>query len=80
MFSSAVRVGIRLKAWKTKPIFSRRSVVRALSLSPDRAGAVDHRLAGGRGVERGQAVHQRGLARARGTHDRGELPGVQVDA
>ena len=34
MFSSAVRVGIRLNAWKTKPTFSRRSVVSALSLSP----------------------------------------------
>ena len=31
MFSSAVSVGTRLKDWKTKPIFSRRSVVRSLS-------------------------------------------------
>jgi len=30
MFSSAVRVGTRLNAWKTKPIRSRRSVVRPL--------------------------------------------------
>ena len=34
MFSSAVRVGRRLKAWKTKPTLSRRSVVRRLSSSP----------------------------------------------
>ncbi len=31
MFSSAVRVGIRLKDWKTKPIRSRRSWVSVLS-------------------------------------------------
>ncbi len=34
MFSRAVRVGTRLNDWKTKPSRSRRSVVRALSLSP----------------------------------------------
>ena len=34
MFSSAVRVGMRLKAWKTKPMRSRRSSVRSLSLRP----------------------------------------------
>ena len=33
MFSMAVRVGTRLKAWKMKPIFSRRRRVRRLSLS-----------------------------------------------
>jgi hypothetical protein len=33
MFSSAVSVGSRLKAWKTKPILSRRSVVSRLSSS-----------------------------------------------
>ena len=31
MFSSALRVGIRLKAWKTKPTRSRRSRVKAFS-------------------------------------------------
>ena len=34
MFSSAVRVGTRLNAWKTKPIRSRRSAVSFLSDSP----------------------------------------------
>ena len=34
MFSCAVRVGIRLKAWKTNPIRSRRNAVSALSLRP----------------------------------------------
>ena len=33
MFSSALRVGTRLKDWKTKPTRSRRRVVRSLSLS-----------------------------------------------
>ena len=34
MFSSAVSVGTRLKAWKTKPIRSRRSAVIFLSDRP----------------------------------------------
>ena len=33
MFSMAVRVGTRLKLWKTKPMRSRRSCVISLSLS-----------------------------------------------
>ena len=37
MFSSAVRVGTRLNAWKTNPIWSRRSRVSSLSLSRDRS-------------------------------------------
>ena len=76
MFSSAVRVGIRLNAWKTKPICSRRSAVSCLVLEAGQRGAVDDGLAGGRGVERGEAVHQGRLARARRAHDRGELAGV----
>src|SRR5258705_512142 len=38
MFSSAVRVGTRLNAWKVKPILSRRSSVSLRAASPDRAG------------------------------------------
>jgi hypothetical protein len=34
MFSSAVKVGSRLKAWKTKPILSRRRAVSRRSSSP----------------------------------------------
>ena len=80
MFSSAVSVGIRLKAWKTKPIRSRRSVVRSLSLQPARASvAADDDLPDGGRVERGQAVHQRRLAGARRAHHRGELAGLEVD-
>jgi hypothetical protein len=37
MFSYALRVGIRLNAWKMKPIFSRRSSVSCLSLRVDRS-------------------------------------------
>ena len=33
MFSAAVSVGTRLKAWNTKPMVSRRSVVSCFSLS-----------------------------------------------
>ena len=35
MFSSADRVGTRLKDWKTKPIWVRRSTVSCLSFSRD---------------------------------------------
>ena len=37
MFSRAVSVGSRLKAWKMKPTWSRRSWVSALSSSDDRS-------------------------------------------
>ena len=50
-----------------------------LVLEPGQLDAVDDGLAAGRGVERGQAVHQRRLAGARGPHDGGELAGVEVD-
>ena len=79
MFSSAVSVGIRLKDWKTKPIWSRRTWVSALSSSVREVGAADEDLAGGERVEAGHAVHQRGLARARRAHDRGEAAGLEVD-
>ena len=79
MFSSAVSVGTRLKDWKTNPISSRRSRVSALSLSAELLVADEHRPGVG-GVERGAAVHQRRLARPARPHDRGELPGGQVEA
>jgi hypothetical protein len=37
MFSDALRVGSRLNAWKTKPTWSRRSRVSALSSSVERS-------------------------------------------
>ena len=79
MFSRAVRVGTRLKAWKMKPILSRRSRVSRLSSSVDEVGVADEDAARGEGVEPGDAVHQRRLARARRAHDGGELAGVEVD-
>lgn len=79
MFSRAVRVGSRLNAWKMKPILSRRSLVSCLSfrepssVSPMRTEPEEK-------VSRpADAVHQRGLAGAGGTHDRGELGLVELD-
>ena len=73
MFSSAVSVGTRLKDWKTKPIWSRRSRVSALSLSLVSSVSPTYDLPLVGGVQRGAAVHQRRLARARGPHHGGEL-------
>ena len=50
-----------------------------LVVSVGEVGAADVHLAGGERVEAGHAVHQRGLARARRAHDRGEPPAVEVD-
>ena len=43
-------------------------------------GVADEHLPRGQRVQAGQAVHQGRLARARRTHDRGELAGGQVEA
>ena len=80
MFSSAVSVGTRLNDWNTKPIRSRRS--RVSCLVAERARARCRRSTPGpRSAvsSAGEAVHQRRLARAGRPHDRGELPGVEVD-
>ena len=52
--------------------------LRVVHLRDVLAGDVD--AAGGRLVEPGQDVHQRGLAGPRGAHDRGELAARDVDA
>jgi hypothetical protein len=78
MFSSAVRVGTRLKAWKTNPIRSRRSSVRWRSLSVVRSTSPRNTGRGGV-VEPGGAVHERRLPGAGLAHDRGELTRVQVE-
>ena len=82
MFCSAVSIGSRLKDWKTKPTWSRRKTVSAVSSSVSSVDARDRDAAAGRDVEAGQAVHQRGLAGAGGAHDRGEPARgeVEVDA
>ena len=79
MFSSAVSVGIRLYAWKTKPTCSRRSSVSCLSLSVGEVRLADEDGALGERVEAGEAVQQRRLAGSRRTHDRREAAGFERD-
>ena len=79
MFSSAVRTGTRLKAWKTNPILSRRRrvSVRVVELA-DLVPAMPAVPVGGL-VEPGEHVHQRRLAGPRGAHDRGERGGRDLE-
>ena len=79
MFSSAVRTGSRLKAWKMKPIFSRRRSVRRLSSSVVISMSVDLDGAGRGPVEAREAVHQRRLAGSRRSHDRAVLATHEAD-
>ena len=73
MFSSASSIGSRLKNWKTKPMWSRRSM-RELGVVQRRdLGAADRHRPGGRLVEAGEDVHQRRLAGARRAHHGDEL-------
>ena len=79
MFSSAVNVGMRLNAWKMKPMRSRRSFVSFFSLERAEVDVADpHRTARER-VEPGERVHERRLAGARRAHDRGEACGRELD-
>ncbi len=70
MFSRAVSVGIRLNVWKMKPTFSRRSTVSSFSESVVRSTSPMNTLALAGRVQARHAVEQRGLAGARGPHDR----------
>ena len=79
MFCPAVSIGSRLKAWNTKPTCSRRNSGERGVVEPGEVAAGDRDGAGGGGVQAGQAVHQRRLARAGRPHDRGEAAGRQVD-
>ena len=74
MFSFAVSIGSRLKNWKMKPmcVAPQLRQLRVVELADRGAGDVD--LAGGRPVEPGEDVHQRGLAGARRAHDGGQPP------
>ena len=65
MFSTAVSVGTRLKAWKMKPILSRRSMVSCLSLSVERSVSPMKTVPDGERVEPGEAVHQRATCPSR---------------
>ena len=79
MFSSAVSIGSRLKNWKTKPMWSRRSCVSSSSSRLGDLVAVDRDGARGRAVEAGEDVHQRRLAGAGRAHDGGELPARDLE-
>jgi hypothetical protein len=79
MFSRAVRTGIRLKAWKTKPSLSRRSAVSFLVVEVGELLAAHDDGARRRAIEPREQVHQRGLAGARRAHDRRELAGGERD-
>src|SRR3954454_20935015 len=74
MFSTAVSVGTRLKAWKMKPTLSPHP---GLGLLVERleVDVAQPDLARGHLVEPREAVHQGRLARPRGPHDRGEVAG-----
>ncbi len=73
MFSSAVSVGSRLNCWKMNDLVPPQ--LRQLGVvhpGQRRLTDVDHPAR--RGVQTGQAVHERRLATARRPHDRGEPP------
>ena len=79
MFSAAVSIGSRLKNWKMKPMWSRRSFVSSLSSMPRDVLAGDGDLARGGLVEAGEDVHERRLARARRAHDGGQPAASDVE-
>ena len=79
MFSSAVSVGTRLKAWKMKPTRSRRSSVSCLSFSVLRSVSPMSTWPSVSVSSPAMHVHQRRLARARGAHDRRELAVGEAD-
>ena len=80
MFSAAVSVGMRLNAWKTKPMRSRRSFVSFFSLSrPSSTSPIQTEPLVSRSSPASVCM-QRRLARARRAHDGGEARGCEVDA
>ena len=83
-FSSAVRVGTRLKSWNTKPISRARILVRSRSPRVDHVATVERELGRGavievRGMEQPEDVHERALAGPGRPHDRDHLAGVDGD-
>ena len=79
MFSSAVSVGTRLNAWKTKPMRSRRSRVSCLSSSVLRSVSPMNTCPDVSVSRPARQCMQRRLARARRAHDRGEPAAREVD-
>ncbi len=77
-FPRTVRVGKRLKRWKTKPILSRRMPVRSASSRHGDVDAVHEDAAAGGPRQPAQQVQQGGLAAARGPDDGDELAALHV--
>ena len=65
--------GRRLKLWKTKPSFAVRTSARWFGVRSAHLLAVEPVLARAGPVEAAEDVHQRGLAGARGAHQRDHL-------
>ena len=80
MLDRASSVGTRLKDWNTKPMRSRRSLVRAVSFRAVMSVSSTKTCPEVGGVEAGEDVHHRGLAGAGGAHDGGEFAGTEADA
>ena len=71
---------MRLYAWKTKPMRSRRISVSCFSLLAADLDVAEEDLTARDAVEPGEAVQQRRLAGTRRAHDRGEHAGAELDA
>ena len=78
MFSSAVRVGIRLNCWKTNPNERRRSSARSPSRSCGEVAALEEDPPAGGAVERAEQLEQRRLAGSARAFEREEL--ARLDA
>ena len=76
---AACDVGTRLKAWKTKPTWSRLRIVRARSSRRLRSASPMKALPDVQLVQPGQAVHERRLPRPGRTHDGAELALGELD-
>ena len=65
--------GSRLKFWKTKPILRLRTRARSSAADRSTSSPSSQYSPDGRPVEAAEDVHQRGLARAGGAHQRDHL-------
>ena len=79
MFSAAVSIGSRLKNWKMKPMWSRRSSVSAASSRPVMSTPATVTSPEVGCVEAGEDVHERRLARARRAHHGRQAAAGDVD-
>ena len=79
MLPSMSSVGTRLNDWNTNPTRRRRIIVSSVSSSRRDLGVAEPHPPARSGVEPGHDVHERRLARAARSHDRGELTAAQAD-